>query len=152
MTRWNHVRTSEVQFSKVFIQHSNFHQWRVEQSNLTDCLFQAVNFHGTTFSDCRFQDVFFSQCHFSEVEFLSTHFENVVFDRCVFSKSLFSTPKNIRSLIDLEFRHCTFLDMETALKDVPNEKLIGTISGGRGKNEASSGKTTTIQNNLNKFF
>ena len=54
--------------------------------------------------------------------------KNVVFDRCVFSECAFVRDKDIDPPLEVQFRHCTFMDMDAALKNIPAENLSNSIS------------------------
>ncbi|MEP3655763.1 MAG: pentapeptide repeat-containing protein [Litorimonas sp.] len=128
MTHWSHVKVTKGNFIRSVFQQAIFHQWRVLESRFSDCFFQGSKFQGVVFSECELTDSSFSQCHFSDVEFLSAHMENVVFDRCVFAHCSFPRDNETTPEIGAQFRHCTFLGMETALGNIPNDNIQNTIS------------------------
>jgi uncharacterized protein YjbI with pentapeptide repeats len=128
MTHWSHVKISAASFTRSIFQQAIFHHWRALETHFTDCLFQGSRFQGGSFNGCHFDETFFSQCHFSDVEFISSHFKNVVFDRCVFSECAFVRDKDIDPPLEVQFRHCTFMDMDAALKNIPAENLSNSIS------------------------
>ena len=140
MMHWSHVKVSEANFTRCIFQQTIFNQWRVLNSQFTNCLIQGARIQGGFFKDCQMQDVFFSQCHLSEVEFMSPDFENVIFDRCVFSESSFSRLKEKNGLSGAMFRHCTFLDMNDIIQTIPTENLTGTISTIQGETSVVSAK------------
>lgn len=128
MTHWSHVKITAASFTRSVFQQVIFHQWQVTDTDFSNCFFQGSRFQGATFSTCHFNDTFFSQCHFSDVEFVSSDLENVVFDRCVFTQCEFSRNNDTAHSFNTQFRHCTFIDMETALQDIPTENIESIIS------------------------
>ena len=134
------MKASETEFTRSIFQQAIVRQLRVLNSQFSNCLFQGTRFEGGLFKACQMQDVYFSQCHFSDVEFMSTYFENVIFDRCVFTESSFSRMDNLNSGIGAKFRHCSFLEMDEALRLIPEENLTGTIYSIQDENSFVSPK------------
>lgn len=127
MTHWSHVKVTAASFIRSVFQQAIFHQWRVTDTDFSHCFFQGSRFQGATISACRLTDTFFSQCHFSDVEFISSHLESVVFDRCIFTQCDFSKTYDTNDPFNAQFRHCTFIDMETALRNMPAENIKNII-------------------------
>lgn len=128
MTHWSHVKISAARFTRIIFQQAIFHHWRAQETQFTDCLFQGSRFQGGSFTGCHLDETVFSQCHFSDVEFISSQFKNVVFDRCVFSECAFARGKDTDPPLNAQFRHCTFMGMDAALKNVPAENISDQIS------------------------
>lgn len=135
MTHWSHVKISTANFTRTLFQQAIFHHWRTEDTHFTNCLFQGSRFQGGRFSNCKIEETFFSQCHFSDVEFIASQFKNVIFDRCVFSQSVFSRDKGSDAPLGAQFRHCTFIDMEASLKNIPAENISNAIFESKTKND-----------------
>ena len=138
MTHWSHVKVTAANYIRSVFQQAIFHQWRVFETNFTNCFFQGSRFQGTIFSKCHFKDTFFSQCHFSDVEFVSSKLENTVFDRCVFTQCAFVHDKKTSPALGAQFRHCTFMNMDTALQNIPVENVQNSIPQYVSKDIASS--------------
>ena len=153
MTHWSHVKVTAARFNRSIFQQVIFHQWRVASTEFSKCFFQGSRFEGATFSKCYFKDTFFSQCHFSDVEFLSSNFKMVVFDRCVFTRSDFSKIKESPFSFDIQFRHCTFIDMESAFNNIPSERIENTIHQDlNGKTGPSAIKNYELEKSLRELL
>ena len=139
MTHWSHVKLTEARFERTLFQQAIFHHWRAVESRFINTLFQGSRFQGGSFADCHIEETYFSQCHFSDVEFDSSQFVNVVFDRCVFSECVFTQSKKSDPPPDAQFRHCTFMDMDGSLKNIPTKNISNPISGLKtGKTRSSA--------------
>lgn len=112
MSYWNHVKLSESNFAYSAFQHVKFRHWRVLKTVFNHCMFQGSSFQGGHFVDTHLNTTFFSQCHFSDIEFISCTFTKVIFDRCIFSECAFQNTKDESRTIDMEFRNCTFINMD----------------------------------------
>ena len=152
MTHWSHVKVTAGNYIRSVFQQAIFHQWRVLDTYFSGCFFQGSRFQGTTFSECRFVDTFFSQCHFSDVEFVSSQFENTIFDRCVFTQCIFPNDTNSVPTLGAHFRHCTFIDMDSALKNIPVESVENLIPQYVNDGAQSSIESTGIRTGLDKIL
>ena len=128
MTHWSHVKLTAASFARSLFQQAIFHHWRATDSCFTTCLFQGARFQGGNFTGCHIEETVFSQCHFSDVEFISSQFTNVVFDRCVFLECDFLQGKKTDRSLDAQFRHCTFMNMDTSLRNIPVENISSSIT------------------------
>jgi uncharacterized protein YjbI with pentapeptide repeats len=152
MTHWSHVKVTAASFTKTKFQQAVFHHWRVMDSHFMQCLFQGSRFQGGCFSGCQIEETFFSQCHFSDVEFIASEFKNVVFDRCVFSQIVFSKENDTGPIFGAEFRHCTFMDMETSVKNIAAENISNSISEFETGKLKSSGESYGVKMILNELL
>jgi len=140
MSHWSHVKVTAGQFTGTMFQQALFHQWRILGTRLSHCLFQGCRFQGAIFSDCGIKETFFTQCHLTNVEFIAADFENVVFDRCIFSNCAFSPNRDLSVSMDAKFYHCTFMNMDRALKDIPSRNVIDSISAVKSMKFPSNGE------------
>lgn len=152
MTHWSHVKVTTTNYIRSVFQQAIFHQWRVLNTHFSHCFFQGSRFQGTTFSECHFKNTFFSQCHFSDVEFVSSEFENTIFDRCVFTQSAFAHDPKPSPTLDAQFRHCTFMDMDSALGNIPVENVENSIPQHVNKEMRSPIEGIRIRTSLGKIL
>ncbi len=127
MTHWSHVKFSHGHLYRSDFQRTLFHQIQILNTEFSNCMMQGASFQGGIFSNCEFKDTYFSQCQFSDIEFFDSSYENIIFDRCVFSRTIFSRMGQEESLRSVIFRHCTFLDMEKVVDNIPVDCLENSI-------------------------
>ena len=152
MTHWSHVKLSSSSFARTIFQQAIFHHWRAVDTRFSNCLFQGSRFQGSRFSNCQIEETYFSQCHFADVEFIASQFKNVVFDRCIFSQCAFSSDKTTASPLTAQFRHCTFMDMETSLRNIAPKNMINSISEGETEMMRSPTDSHNIKTALDELL
>lgn len=121
MNDWRYVRIQGSTFKTSNFQHASFFMSDISKSAYENCLFQWSRLDKVKFSHTHFSASHFLQCHLSEVDFRTCSFDNMIFDRCIFSTCHFGLDK--RSKRGPIFRHCTFLDMSDAVRNIPKVLL-----------------------------
>ncbi len=121
MNSWSHIRVENSTFKTSKFQHTSFFLSDISKSIYQECLFQWSHLDRVRFTKTRIIDTHFLQCHFSEVDLRDCHLQNVIFNRCIFVGSIFDLDVNSEN--GPRFRHCSFLNMQSAFSRIPKTLL-----------------------------